>query len=530
MDFGAADQGTTIPVLVDPPFLDFGSVRRTSPQVRTIGLFAANARTVQLRVEPPNPEVQLLANNVNLRPGQPTQATIIYQPQLQSSLGATLIVESCGGACPVLVPLRGRNQIPGASCQTVDAGRLQVGTCTNVNVPCQSRVDQQIIFRPGAVSGPVAGRTLSSQFVVQPLASFNISIEVCARIPGALEGFLRGTFRFPGGVEEGIDSRIEAVGVDVMPNTCQLDVPTQFNVGGAAVGNTNARLIALRNAGSARCRLDNFQISGLHAMEFSLTPPPGLLTILPGGTVDVPVSFTPSATGTRQAVLRFTSNDPNRALVSIPIEGQGRGSAPTRFVIQRQTGTAPQLPMGRSLTFTNNDDGFAREPIPFLFNFLGTAVTEVFVSTNGFISFSQQGVGSLTNRAIPATNNPNQLVAWFWDDLVLDLPGSVVTVTLDGTAPNRRFIIAFRRIRKFGGGGVANADTELTALVELHETSDEIRVHYGQARSVAAVSNFDTSLGWENATGAAGGSPVTCSPTCTAMDWPTNTLVRYIPM
>ncbi len=64
------------------------------------------------------------------------------------------------------------------------------------------------------------------------------------------------------------------------------------------------------------------------------------------------------------------------------------------------------------------DDGYTN-PIPMgmTFNFYGIDYTDITVSTNGWVSFLAQTNSYLTNVSIPASANPNGLLAVEWDDL-----------------------------------------------------------------------------------------------------------------
>jgi len=67
------------------------------------------------------------------------------------------------------------------------------------------------------------------------------------------------------------------------------------------------------------------------------------------------------------------------------------------------------------------DDNFVGAfPIGFDFSFYGNTYTDFYIASNGFIGFgSTSGLSAYTNRNIPNTLVPNNILAWLWDDLIL---------------------------------------------------------------------------------------------------------------
>jgi subtilisin family serine protease len=100
--------------------------------------------------------------------------------------------------------------------------------------------------------------------------------------------------------------------------------------------------------------------------------------------------------------------------------------------------------VGTAQTFSDDDNqsfGFS-----FPFNFYGLDYTSVNVCSNGWISFNSTST-SYSNTGIPATADPNNMIAVFWDDLN---PASAGTIyTYDDTA-NNRFIVQWDGVPHYG--------------------------------------------------------------------------------
>jgi hypothetical protein len=71
---------------------------------------------------------------------------------------------------------------------------------------------------------------------------------------------------------------------------------------------------------------------------------------------------------------------------------------------------------------TNEISGLADDaagtasPIGFSFPFYGNEYSSLYINANGMITFGA-GSGSLSNSALPSTSVPNNMIAWFWDDM-----------------------------------------------------------------------------------------------------------------
>jgi len=132
-----------------------------------------------------------------------------------------------------------------------------------------------------------------------------------------------------------------------------------------------------------------------------------------------------------------------------------------------------------------DDSLSAAIPLPFSFTFYGTVRNQVYVSSNGWISFVNPGDTTYpVNDVIPAGGGPDAALAVFWDDLA-STPGNnggVYYKTI-GSSPNRQFVVEWK---------VINASGEINFQVILFEKSNLIKYQY---RTVGASYN-----GGDNAT------------------------------
>jgi len=188
------------------------------------------------------------------------------------------------------------------------------------------------------------------------------------------------------------------------------------------------------------------------------------------------------------------------------------------------------LSSGTALTFNDDDDGEAQLAIGFPFLYLGRPVTTVWVSTNGFIDFEGLASDELVNTTFPSASLPNELVAWWWDDLdvgrqISGAPTPAVTTAVTGSTGNRVRHITYRYIPAFDTG-----DSVLLAEIRLFELGNAIEIHYGPHLQLGPmVTPWGASAGWESSGGTRGGSYLGCTPVCRSTDYPVNRVYRLIP-
>ncbi len=133
-------------------------------------------------------------------------------------------------------------------------------------------------------------------------------------------------------------------------------------------------------------------------------------------------------------------------------------------------------------------------PIGFDFYYGGQKYTTCTVGVNGAISFTSSQI-SLSNNLASTDSNKRNIIAPFWDDLKLYASnnGYIAYETI-GTAPNRIFKVSWKNISHYGDSG-----HDMSFILELKETSNEIEFYYGHCNSGA---NLSGSIGFNYYDGA----------------------------
>jgi hypothetical protein len=119
------------------------------------------------------------------------------------------------------------------------------------------------------------------------------------------------------------------------------------------------------------------------------------------------------------------------------------GQEDTSGVSARSIPFAPEVADGSALVLSDDSTSEAL-PLGFSFEFFGTAYTELYVLSNGLVTFEIPAVsGCCRGGGIPYSGDSlNGLIALAWTDLDPESGGSI-TYQARGVAPDRRFVVTF---------------------------------------------------------------------------------------
>ncbi len=208
---------------------------------------------------------------------------------------------------------------------------------------------------------------------------------------------------------------------------------------------------------------------------------------------------------------------------SLAAVGLGSGSASAQSVLQTEGASfyvpLPVLSGVRDLTtfsFSSADDGDATLTLPFEYRYLGRPFTEVTVSTNGAVAFGGSCCSAF-NSPIGRSSSPNDFIAIWWDDLVVQDRDQAGSHGVFGAAPNRVFVIEVVGLEHYSPSGRPEGRWQLW-LYEGPEGRFEVRYD----GVLSAAENYSATAGWEGA----GGDDVfrtfrPCGSSCDHDDWAT---------
>jgi parallel beta-helix repeat protein len=152
--------------------------------------------------------------------------------------------------------------------------------------------------------------------------------------------------------------------------------------------------------------------------------------------------------------------------------------------------TFSPIPIAGTPIVLSDDSVSGLIPIGFNFPFYDNSYNNLYVSSNGFLTFELCDNGCCYGRVIPTNDGWNNLIAFWWEDLY---PPGGGTITYDtvGSAPNRIFVLEFDNIQHWPSGHPCTMQTHL------YESSGVIDIHYTSALSDGGTHT----VGVENADG-----------------------------
>ena len=186
-----------------------------------------------------------------------------------------------------------------------------------------------------------------------------------------------------------------------------------------------------------------------------------------------PASTSPVATHT------YTSN--GTYFCTLTITGPGGTANKTRSITVQPNYTKQSTvfnwinPTSMTPLILGDDDFSGAQAIPFTFTFYGQPKTQLFVSSNGLLSFDTAGLSAyeliFLNRDMPDPTAPNDIIAPLWDDLDPSAGGSIYIGTV-GTAPNRIFVVSWVDVPHWA------TSTTYSFQALLYEGSNDITFQY----------------------------------------------------
>ena len=169
------------------------------------------------------------------------------------------------------------------------------------------------------------------------------------------------------------------------------------------------------------------------------------------------------------------------------------------------------------------------DPIGFTFNFYGVPYTTCLIGPNGNICFDAALAGAYTDWVISGplagTATVRNSICGPWCDMDIVFGGSI-TYSLDGVAPNRKYVITYCRTGMYSSSSCPGEFT--TSQVILYEGSNIVEVHIAHKTVCTAWNSGRAICGVQNAAG-------TVSTVAPGRDWTptwgaTDEAWRYTPM
>jgi hypothetical protein len=462
-----------------------------------------------------------------LNPGETISIPLRFGPLRVGRHEAELALDLCNGGCIVTVALIGDGIDQGSpfTCQSelrvvMNAGSCVTGTLSCTNASADPVGVLELHVPPGSAGGiRMMLQPVGVPATIAPGASFQFDIEICSDADG-----IRVSTHVTVVVDDVAPSREIQIDLDIealdVRNGCSLEVDDwRVNFGRVPIGETVLRSVRIRNRDAVTgtglpCEIEPTVQAGI---GFSVLSAPFVLQA--GESAEVEVTFTPAVSEAAEALLTL------HPAYHVDLAAHGTAEPrPIEQTVESRSELFVEGAMGDELPWVGGkDDGYAMVSIPFAFEYLGTAVTEAWISANGFISFEVLPPSTLINSDFPEAPAPNMSVAWWWDDLVID--GATIQ-WIDGIAPDR--VLHIRLLDMVHALGSPHFDVE----VRLFEGTNAIELHYRRYPLTffhdrpTFTGEYSASAGWEGPGGLVGQDLLGCTPVCRDWDWPWNIVYR----
>jgi hypothetical protein len=337
-DFIRAVPATTPPTLgVSPSTLEFGTVTTGQTQSLSLQLTGVgSAETADVVLGSPTlggtNANQFTHNfgstpNARLAPGESTTRTMTFAPTSAGSKTATLDINHSGSNTPVSVPLSGAGTTPqvptlGVSPGSLSFGSVTMGQTAGLNLQLTNQGTSDLVVDATTISGSAAAQ-FSDNFndatnvTLVPGASTTVVVTFAPTSTGDKTATL--SIAHTGGNTpvtvplSGTATTLPTLGVS----------PGSLSFGSVTVGQTAGLNLQLTNQGTTNLVVDATTISGSAAAQFSDNfNDAANVTLVPGASTTVVVTFAPASTGNKTATLSIAHTGGNTP-VSVSLSGTG---------------------------------------------------------------------------------------------------------------------------------------------------------------------------------------------------------------
>jgi hypothetical protein len=325
---------------VEPERLDFGKVPVGGQPLRAITLRNSGTANLNIsRAELTSATGELVAASrapERLVPKEEFAFNVVYEPTNVGEDTATLTIYADDQEAPHVIELRGEG-VQGGATVTHDgeacAGDegLSFGAVRPGNVVTHTVTVQAAGGAPLTVLSAVMLQGSSPEFTVEDLPSARVlqpgeQVTLTASYQPVDGGPDAGTIVITTDAPDGGSLRIPVCGQGVAPAVCGR--PSPLDLGALAVGQTRSGTLTLESCGGESVTVSAIALANdaqhMSAAGFSVTTvPPLSVTLAPGETTQLEVSFTASALGGAQGWVEVQSDALNATTAYFPVIARG---------------------------------------------------------------------------------------------------------------------------------------------------------------------------------------------------------------
>ena len=196
----------------------------------------------------------------------------------------------------------GDNSTQGFSVTNTGGGTLSV---TSTSLTGTDAGEFSITSGGGSFSlAPGANRTVNVQFSPSSAGVKSASLSIASNDPD----------------ENPLNVSLNGTGVTIPDISAS---PNPANYGSVLVWSYSDNTIVISNNGTGDLVVSSTTVTGTHSGEFNIQSGGGSFTLAPGTTRNIVVRFSPTSTGSKNASLQISNNDPNENPYNITLNGSG---------------------------------------------------------------------------------------------------------------------------------------------------------------------------------------------------------------
>ncbi len=350
-----ASQGTQTPVTgtltATPASITFGNVQVGTSQAQSEILSNTGGNTLtisQVAVTGPGFSTAGLSLPVTLAPGQSIGFNVVFSPQSAGSATGNLAVTNDGSNSAVNIALTGTAVAAGsltASPTSFTFGSVQVNTSQTQTETLKNSGTTNLTISQATFSGAGFSYTgLSLPLTLAANQSTTFGVVFAPTAVGAANSILSITVS---GSSTTVDIALSGAGVTPATLTA---TPATLSFTSVQVGKSQAQTETVQNTGGLNATISQGTVSGTGFSISGLSTP---ITLTPGQSTTLTVTFAPQSAGNSTGSVAIASNASNTNL-TISLSGSATGSTQGQLSVNPTTIGVGNVTVGTSGTQTGS--------------------------------------------------------------------------------------------------------------------------------------------------------------------------------
>jgi hypothetical protein len=286
---------------------------------------------------------------------------VSFTPAASGARSASLVVTHNSAGSPLTIPLSGTGagSAVSLSVSAIDFGNQPVNTSSaSKNLLVTNSGLAPLVISAIAFSGAAAGDfslNLGSSLpvTIQPNGTVTVPITFAPSAPGARAASLLLSDNAPDSPQS-----VSLTGTGTVPMIIVSPLTVSFastNVGATSAAST----ITITNGGTATLQVTGLALSGTNPGDFAFSASPLPIAVLPKASATISLTFSPTASGNRSAILNIANNTGSPQTVALSGNGASTSTSITLSPTSLDFGAAPvsSTTAAKSIVIGNSGGG-----------------------------------------------------------------------------------------------------------------------------------------------------------------------------